>query len=83
MMAIKYPISTEKIMGLVQNENKLVFMVDKKATKQEIKKEIEETFKVKVVNVTTVITPQGAKKAYVKLGPEKPAIDLATDLGLM
>ncbi len=82
-MVIKYPISTEKIMGLMQNENKLVFVVDKKARKNEIKKEIESTFKVKVVKVTTIITPQGIKKAYVKLGPEKPAIDLATDLGLM
>ncbi|MEK6812904.1 MAG: 50S ribosomal protein L23 [Nanoarchaeota archaeon] len=82
-MVIKYPLSTEKIMGLMQNENKLVFVVDKKATKQEIKQEIESAFKVKIMKVTTVITPQGIKKAYVKLAPEHQAIDLATNLGLM
>ncbi|MDO8556523.1 MAG: 50S ribosomal protein L23 [Nanoarchaeota archaeon] len=82
-MTIKYPISTEKVMGLMQNENKLVFVVEKKASKTEIKKAIEDSFKVKVLKVNTEITPQGIKKAYVQLAKENPAIDVATELGLM
>ena len=82
-MIIKHPISTEKVMGLMQNENKLVFIVDKKSNKHEIKAEVEKSFKVKVTNVNTVITPQGIKKAYVTLAKENPAIDVATELGLM
>ena len=80
---IKYPLSTEKSIRLMESENKLIFVVEMKAKKPEIKKAIEKTFKVKVVKVTTLITPKGQKRAYVKLSPETPALDVATDLGLM
>lgn len=79
---IKYPVSTEKCIRLMEAENKLVFVVDKKASKPEIKKAIEAAFKVKVTKVTTSI--QDAKKrAYVQFSGEHPAIDIATQLGLM
>ncbi|MDO8556688.1 MAG: 50S ribosomal protein L23 [Nanoarchaeota archaeon] len=80
---VKNPISTEKVMGLMQNENKLVFVVEKKAQKKQIKDELEKSFKIKIIKVNTVITPQGIKKAYVTLAKENPAIDVATELGLM
>lgn len=80
---IKHPLSTEKSIRLMESENKLVFVVDMRARKPEIKEAIEKTFKVKVEKVTTLITPKGKKRAYVKLSPETPALDVATDLGLM
>lgn len=80
---IKHPIATEKAVRLMESENKLIFMVELKATKQEIKKAIEEIFKVKVLKVNTAITADGKKKAYVKLAPETPAIDIATQMGIM
>jgi large subunit ribosomal protein L23 len=80
---IKHPLSTEKSIRLMEAENKLIFVVDLKAKKEEIKKAIEKTFKVKVEKVTTFVTPKGQKRAYVKLSPETPALDVATDLGLM
>ena len=80
---IKYPLSTEKSIRLMESENKLIFVVDLKAKKPEIKQAIEKTFKVKVEKVTTLITPDGHKRAYVKLSAETPALDVATDLGLM
>ena len=67
----------------MDSENKLVFYVDRKSKKAEIKKAIEETYKVKIVKINTMITNQGKKKAYVKLAPEDMAIDLATKLGMM
>jgi ribosomal protein uL23 len=82
-MIIKYPLSTEKSIRLMESENKLVFVVDSKADKQEIKKAIEQTFNVKVVKVHTLNDYKGRKKAYVQFAPESPAIDLATKLGLM
>ncbi len=82
-MIIKYPLSTEKSIRLMESENKLVFIVDKKAKKQEIKEEIEKTFKVKVVKVNMFVDPKGRKKAYIKFSDETPAIDIATQLGLM
>ena len=83
MEVIKYPISTEKAVRLMESDNKLVFIVERKKNKQEIKKEIEKMFKVKVIKVNTLITPLGLKKAYIKLSKETPAIDIATKLGLM
>ena len=80
---IKNPISTEKAVRLMESDNKLVFMVERKATKQDIKKEIEKMFNVKVVKVNTLINPYGQKKAYVKLSKENKAIDVATQLGFM
>ena len=79
---IKNPLMTEKAVRLMETENKLIFIVDKKAKRQEIKKAVEEIFKVKVLKVNTLIQ-KGKKKAYTKLSPDTPAIDVATQLGLM
>lgn len=80
---IKYPLSTEKSIRLMESENKLIFVVDKRAKKQDVKKAIEKLFKAKVVKVNTFISPRGDKRAYVKFSRETPAIDIATNLGLM
>lgn len=82
-MIIKAPISSEKAIRLMEAENKLVFLVDKKATKADVKKALEEMFKVKVKNVNTMIGPDAKKKAYVTFADDTPAIDLATKLELM
>lgn len=80
---IKYPLTTEKSVRVMEADNKLIFIVDRTATKTQIKKAVEEMFKVKVVNVNTTIVPSGEKKAYVTLSPDTPAIDVATQLGLI
>ncbi len=80
--AIKYPLSTEKSVRLMESENKLIFVVDLKARKEDVKKAIEDMFKVKVVKVNLSIIGN-KKRAYVKLSPENPAIEIATQLGLM
>ena len=80
---IKHPISTEKSIRLMESENKLIFKVDRSAKKIEIKQAIEKIFKVKVKKVNTLIDTTGEKRAYVKFSPETPAIDIATNLGLM
>ena len=80
---IKYPLSTEKSIRLMEAENKLIFVVDKKATKKEIKKAIEEMFKVVVVGVNTLVNAEGEKRAYIKFYAKNPAIDIATQMGLM
>lgn len=80
---VKYPLSTEKSIRLMESENKLVFVVDMRATKPDIKKAIESMFKVKIVKVNTHISPTGEKRAYIKFSKETPAIDIATNMGLM
>lgn len=80
---IKNPVSTEKAVRLLESENKLLFIVDKKAKKADIKDAVQKLFNVKVISVNTLNDMNGNKKAYVKLSPETPAIDVATELGLM
>lgn len=80
---LKHPISTEKAVKLMESQNKLAFIVDKKTTKNEIKNAFQSLFKVKILDVNTLILPSGKKKAYIKLSKENPAIDVATQLGLI
>ena len=79
---VKYPLSTEKSIRLMESQNVLMFVVDIEADKKRIKSAIEEMFKAKVKNVRTHVMA-GKKKAYVKFSNENPAIDIATKLGLM
>jgi large subunit ribosomal protein L23 len=76
------PIATEKAIMKIETENMLAFLVDQKDTKQEIKKEIEDLFKVKIDKIRTQIR-NNQKIVYVKLNKKDLAIDLATKLGLM
>ena len=80
---LKYPHMTEKSIGLVEKENKLVFIVERKYKKNEIRKAIEEEFKVKVEKINTTITRDGNKKVFVKLKPEYQAADIAVRLGII
>ena len=57
-------------------------MSNKKITKEQIKKEIENLFKVRIEKIRTLIK-KNKKYAYIKLGREFPAIDIATKLGII
>ncbi|VVC04261.1 50S ribosomal protein L23 [Candidatus Burarchaeum australiense] len=79
-MTLLYPITTEKAVGMIERENKIIFMVEKSATKAQIKKEVEAEFEVKVESVNTLITLDGKKKAFVKLKPGFSADEVAAKL---
>lgn len=81
MILIK-PITTEKAIRMLELENKITFLVDRRANKIEIRKEMEKAFNVKVEGVTTQIK-NNKKTAIIKLKEESPAIDVATKLGLI
>lgn len=76
------PIATEKTVKLIELENTLVFEVDRRLNKKEIKKEFEEQFDVKIDKVRVLIR-RNKKLAYIKLNKKNPAIDLATKIGMM
>ncbi len=82
-MVLNYVHMTEKSMMVVEKENKIVFIVDRKATKKEIKDEIERRFNVKVDSVKTLIDQNGRKKAFVRLNKNYHAADIATHLGMI
>ncbi len=79
---IKKPLITEKTFDLIERENKLVFIVDRSANKNQIKRAIEKIHNVKVIKVNTMITPKGEKKAFNKLHPDNSAQDIAIELGI-
>ena len=80
---LKHPHMSEKSISLIEKENKIVFVVDRKATKKQIKYAFEKFFGVKVEKVNTLITPKGEKKAFIKLAPKFKASDVATKLGIL
>lgn len=80
---ILYPLMTEAASLMVEKENKLVFVVNLKASKNEVKNAVERLYEVKVERVNLLITPQGEKKAFVKLHPEYKAADVAIKLGIL
>jgi len=80
---IFYPLMTESASLMVERDNKLIFMVNMKAGKGDVKRAVEELYEVKVDKVTVLVTPQGVKKAFVKLKPEFRASDVAIKLGIL
>ena len=53
---IRRPIITEKASWMKENDNKYVFEVEKNCNKIEIKKAVEDLFKVQVTSVRTYTT---------------------------
>ena len=78
-----YPLMTEKALSLVEKENKLVFIVDRRIGKSEIRKELEKELGIKPVKIWIINDQKGRKKAIVKLPASQPAIDIATRFGMM
>lgn len=76
------PLITEKTFDLIERENKLVFIVNRSANKNQIKRAIEKIHNVKVIKINTMITPKGEKKAFIKLHPDNSAQDIAIELGI-
>merc|ERR1711879_1073521 len=64
---LQFPVTTESAMKKIEDDNTLVFLVDKRANKNAIK-------------VNTLIRPDGKKKAYVRLSPDYDALDVANKM---
>ena len=76
------PVSTEKAVMMIENDNLLTFSTEMKETKETIKKEIESLFDIKVDDIRT-LSKKNKKYAYVKLNKKYPAIDVASKLGVI
>ena len=80
---IRKPLVTEKATVDSSEYNRYAFEVDRRATKADIRRAVEDLFKVRVVSVATQnrkgetrrmrygsVTPAAVKRAIVKLHPE-------------
>ncbi len=77
-----HPLSTEKSVRLMESQNKLTFVVDRRADKKAIKRAVESFFNVKVKSVNVHIR-NGKKIAFVTLHPNFNAMDIATQIGIL
>jgi large subunit ribosomal protein L23 len=76
------PVTTEKAVRLIELNNTIVVEANLKERKEQIKKEFEEMFKVKVDTINT-LNHANKKIAYLRLNKNNPAIDVATKLGMI
>ncbi|XP_038289049.1 60S ribosomal protein L23a-like, partial [Canis lupus familiaris] len=74
---IKFPLTTESAMKKIEDNNTVVFIVDVKANKHQIKQAVKKLYDIDVAKVNTLIRPDGEKKAYVRLAPDYDALDVA------
>jgi len=83
MSVLKYPLATEKSVGIVDRNNTIIYIVDSRASKDEIRKEFETSFSVKVKSINTINLPKNTKKAFIKLAKGYNAADVALKLKLV
>ena len=80
---IKAPIITEQTASLGENLKQVVFKVDLSANKREIKKAVEELFKVEVLKVTTSVVKGKTKRnrfgIYKKSNYKKAFVSISDD----
>jgi len=82
MDAILHPHVTEKTVDKMDFDNKMVFICQPDATKDEIVDDVEQQFEVEVTNVTTMVTPKGNKKAELTLSDDHDAQEVASRIGV-
>jgi len=82
MDAILYPHVTEKTVDKMDFDNKMVFICQTDATKEQIVEEVEEQFDLNTTNINTMITPKGQKKAELTLSDEHDAQEVASRIGV-
>ena len=80
---LKHIVPSEKATKLIDSENKIQLIVDLRATKSEIKREVERVFETPVKSVRTMITFKGEKKAIIELEEEGKAKEIGTSLGIL
>lgn len=80
---IKSPLTTESAMKKIEDNNTLVFLVDPRANKRQIKAAVSQLYDIKTKKVNTLIRPDGVKKAYVRLSTDYDALDVANKIGII
>merc|ERR1739849_48634 len=80
---ILFPVTSDKNVQRMENENILTFIVRLSANKSQIKKTFENLLSVKVRSVNTMIRPDGNKKAYIRLAQNHDSLKVASKIGIL
>lgn len=76
------PYITERTFALVENEQKICFIVENSATKPKIIQAVKTLYNENALDVNTARTIYG-KKAFVRFETADKARDLATKIGML
>ncbi|MDE1866004.1 MAG: 50S ribosomal protein L23 [Candidatus Micrarchaeota archaeon] len=82
-MTLNYPLATEKSIGIIEKGNTITYIVDFRATKEQVKKEFERRFGVRVASIRISNTSRNEKKAFIKLAKGSSASEVAMKLKLV
>ncbi|KAL6065938.1 Ribosomal protein rpl23a [Balamuthia mandrillaris] len=80
---LQHPLTTESAMKKIEDNNTLVFIVDLKANKGQIREAVKKMYDIKAEKINTLVRPDGKKKAYVRLTPDYDALDVANKIGII
>ena len=70
-------------MKKIEDNNTLVFIVDARATKKQIRDAVSPCTTFSARRSTPSSAPDGAKKAYVRLAVDYDALDVANKIGII
>jgi len=80
---LKFVLMTEKAVRMIEAQNKLVFIVDRRSGKNEVKAAVQLAFNSNIADVETMIDQNGRKKAFVKFAKPGEAGEIAIRLGII
>ena len=77
------PCTSERFYKKMEKDNTIIFYVNQKANKQQIKAAFKEAFGVMPQRVNTMNTVLGRKKAFIKIPKSNEASEIANKIGLL
>jgi ribosomal protein L23 len=80
---LQAPCTSERFYKKMEKENTIIFYVDPRATKTQVKRAFFESFQVKAARINTLLTVGGRKKAYIKVAKGTEASEIANKIGLI
>uniref|UniRef100_M3Y0L1 Large ribosomal subunit protein uL23 n=1 Tax=Mustela putorius furo TaxID=9669 RepID=M3Y0L1_MUSPF len=80
---IKFPQTTESTVKKIEDNSTLVFIVDVKANKHQIKQAVKKLYSMDMAKVNISIRTDGEKKAYVPWVPDYDILDVANEIRII
>lgn len=77
------PVQSDKCLYNLENRNTIVYQVDPRANKTQIKQAFLQLHKLPVRKVNTVNRIGCGKRAYIRLENDKDALNVASKIGLL
>ena len=66
-----------------EENNTLMFIMEVKANKHQIKQAVKQLYDIDVAKINTSIRPNGEKAAYVQLAPHYDALTIANEIEII